>query len=57
MNASYAAELWIRYLEPLRQHGIRLGAPGKPSFSREPRFSTFNAESYLLPLRYVCSCY
>jgi hypothetical protein len=57
MNASYAVELWIRYLEPLRQHGIRLGAPGKPSFSREPRFSTFNAESYLLPLRYVCSCY
>jgi hypothetical protein len=49
MNASYAAELWIQYFEPLRaQHGIRLGAPGKHLSLHALVRSGLTVASYLL---------
>ncbi|KAJ7643986.1 glycosyl hydrolase catalytic core-domain-containing protein [Roridomyces roridus] len=35
INASYAAQLWMQYIEPLKADGIRLGAPAISSSGRD----------------------
>ncbi|CAK5284069.1 unnamed protein product [Mycena citricolor] len=36
MNATYAAQLWMQYIEPLKADGVRLGAPAISSGSTGP---------------------